>query len=102
MGRNIGKNISKKLSVKYGQKLLDNAKRSATDALKTVSKREIQKAAEATGDFIDNKVADKITKVSKTSSQNSEEKNIGHVREISSEKRQQIINGNNIIMAYQK
>ena len=43
MGRNIGKNISKKLSVKYSQKRLDNAKQSATDAVKTASKREIQK-----------------------------------------------------------
>ena len=35
MGKNIGKNISKSLSGKYRQKLLDHAKQSATDALKT-------------------------------------------------------------------
>ena len=35
MGRNVGKNISKSLSSKYSQKLLDDAKQSATDALKT-------------------------------------------------------------------
>ena len=34
MGRNIGKNRSKNLISKYGQKLLDHAKQSATDALK--------------------------------------------------------------------
>ena len=45
MGRNIGKNISKNSSSKYTQKLLDHAKKSATDALKTVSKRAIQKTA---------------------------------------------------------
>ena len=38
MGKNIGKNISKTLSGKYKQKLLDHAKQSATDALKTSSK----------------------------------------------------------------
>ena len=37
MGKNIGKNISKNLSSKYNQKLLDHAKKSATDALKTSS-----------------------------------------------------------------
>ena len=41
MGKNIGKNISKKLSSKYCQKLLDHAKKSATDAVKTASKRAI-------------------------------------------------------------
>ena len=45
-------------------------KKSATDALKTSPKRVIQKTAEATGDLIDNKIADRITKVSKNSPQN--------------------------------
>ena len=39
MGKNIGKNISKNLSSKYSQKRLDHGKKSATDALKTFSKR---------------------------------------------------------------
>ena len=43
MGRNIGKNISKNLSNKYSQRLIDHAKQSATDTLKTASKRVIQK-----------------------------------------------------------
>ena len=34
-GKNIDRNISKKLSGKYRQKLLDDAKQSATDAFKT-------------------------------------------------------------------
>ena len=61
----FAKNMSKSLSNKYGQKLLDSAKKSATDAIKTVSKRAIQKTAEATGDLMGNKIADKITSVSK-------------------------------------
>ena len=61
----FAKNIGKNISNKYGQKLVDNAKKSATDAIKTASKRAIQKTAEATGDLIGNKIADKITSVSK-------------------------------------
>ena len=57
--------IAKNLSNKYSQKLIDKAKTSTTDALKTASKRAIQKTAEATCDFIGNKIADKITSISK-------------------------------------
>ena len=49
------------MSNKYSQKLVDTAKNSATDGIKTASKREIQKTAEATGDLVGNKIADKIT-----------------------------------------
>ena len=62
------KNMGKCLSNKYGQKLLDSAKKSTTDAIKTASKRAIQKTAEATGDLIGNKIPDKITSVSKKKS----------------------------------
>ena len=41
MSKNIGKNISKNLSGKYSQKPIDHMKQSATDELKTVSKRAI-------------------------------------------------------------
>ena len=61
----FAKNMGKSLSNKYGKKLLDSAKKSATDAIKTASKRAIQKTAEATGGLIGNKIADKITSVSK-------------------------------------
>ena len=60
----FAKNMGKSLSNKYGQKLLDSAKKSTTDAIKTASKRAIQKTAEATGDLIGNKIADKITSIS--------------------------------------
>ena len=60
----FAKNIGKNLSNKYGRKLLDSAKKSTTDAIKTASKRAIQKTAEATGDLIGNKIADGITSVS--------------------------------------
>ena len=61
----FAKNMVKGLSNKYGQKLLDSAKKSTTDAIKTALKRAIQKTAEVTGDLIGDKIADKITSVSK-------------------------------------
>ena len=62
------KNMGKSLSNKYGQKCLDSAKKSTTDAINTASKRAIQKTAEATGNLIGNKIADKIRSVSKNKS----------------------------------
>ena len=64
----FAKNMGKSLSNKYGQKLLDSAKKSTTDAIKTASKRAIQKTAEAIGDLIGNKIADKIMSFSKKTS----------------------------------
>ena len=61
----FAKNMGKSLSNKYGQKLLDSAKKSTTETTKTASKRATQKTSEATGDFIVNKIADKIARVSK-------------------------------------
>ena len=40
--------FARNLNNKYGQKLPDSAKKSATDAFKIASKRSIQKTAEAT------------------------------------------------------
>ena len=48
----FAKNIGKNISNKYSQKLVDTAKTSATDVIKTASKRAIQKTAEATGDLV--------------------------------------------------
>ena len=92
--------MGKSLSNKYGQKLLDSAKKSATDAIKTALKRAIQKTAEATSDLIGNKIADEITSVSKKKSTkellNDETKEDVEItthnkRNISPEERQQII-----------
>ena len=66
----FAKNMGKTLSNQYGQKPLDSAKKFTTDAIKTASKRAIQKTAEATGRLIGNKIADKITSVSKKSNNN--------------------------------
>ena len=93
--------MGKGLSNKYGQELLDSAKKSTRDTIKTASKRAIQKTIEATGDLIGNKIADKTTSVSKKSTKglpNDETKQedveitTHKKRYISPEERQQIIN----------
>ena len=53
--------FTRSVSNKYGKKLVDTAKKSATDAIKTASERAIQKTGEATGDLIGNKITDKIS-----------------------------------------
>ena len=55
----FAKNMDENLSNKYGQKLLDKAKKNTTEALNAASKRAIPKTAEANGDLIDNKTTDK-------------------------------------------
>ena len=62
--------FARNMSSKYGQNLVDAAEKSTTDAIKTASKRAIQKTAEATGDMIGNNIPDKITSVSKKKSNN--------------------------------
>ena len=71
--KNMGKNKSKNLNGKNSQKLLDHAKQSSIDAFITASKKAIQKTRYATDDLIGNKIADKITKVSKNAQQNNSE-----------------------------
>ena len=92
----FAKNMGTKLSSKYGTKLLNSAKKSTRDAIKTASKKAIQKTTKAAGDLIGIKIADKITNVSKKSikPQNNEandESEAPKERYISPEKRQQII-----------
>ena len=47
---------------------MDSATKTRIDAAKTVSKRVVQKTAEATGDLIGNKIAAEITSVGKLKS----------------------------------
>ena len=65
MWKNVCKNISENLSSKYSQKFLDLVKQSAGDAIKTASKRAIQKIAEATDDSIGHKIAIELQKYQK-------------------------------------
>ena len=59
----FAKNMSKSLNNKYGQKLIDSAKKYTADAIKTASKRAIQKTTGGTVDLIGNKIAEKITSI---------------------------------------
>ena len=81
--------FAKNFGNKYGKKLMDTATKTGIDAAKTASKRVVQKPAEATGDFIGNKIADKITLIGKPK----EKEKTNKVEEIyiPPEKRQQII-----------
>ena len=91
--------MGKILSNKYGQKRLDSPKKSTTDAIKTAS-------AEATPDLVGNKIADKITSVSRKFTkelQNDEtevdvERPTPKKRYISPEERQQIIDELSLVL----
>ena len=80
--------FDKKCGNKYGKKLIDTATKTGIDAVKTTSKRIVQKTSEGTGDLIGNKIADKITSIGKP-----KEKETKEIEEIyiPPEKRQQII-----------
>ena len=60
--------FARKVSDKYGKKLMDTPAKTGIDAAKIASKRLVQKTAEATGDLIGHKIADKITLLRKTKS----------------------------------
>ena len=89
--------FARSMSNKYRKKLVDTAKKSATDAIKTASKRAIKETAETTDDLVGNKFADKITSVSKKStkklptSDEDAESTTPQRRYTSTEERQQII-----------
>ena len=58
----------RKFGDKYCKNLIDTAAKTGMDAAKAASKRVVQKTAEATGDLRGNKIADKITSLGKTKS----------------------------------
>ena len=53
--------FARKFGGKYEKKLMDTATKNGIDASKTASKIVVQKTAEATGDLVGKKIADKIT-----------------------------------------
>ena len=77
------------LSIKYRKQLLDTAIKAGLDAAKTVSKKLIHNAAEVTGEFIGNNLADKVVKPKPVPDINSKD-----VEEtlIPPEKREEILN----------
>ena len=81
--------LLKKFGDKYAKKIMDTATKTGIDATKTVSKRVVQKTAEAAGDLIGNKIADKIPSIGK--SKEKEKTSKAEEIYIPPEKRQQII-----------
>ena len=69
--KNTAKIMSKNSNGDNIQKISDHAINSATDSLKTASKKAIPKTAGTTGDFIGNKIVDKIKNVLRSSPHNS-------------------------------
>ena len=82
--------FAKNFGNKYGKKLMDTATKTGMDAAKITSWRVVQKTAEATGDLIGNKIADKITSIGKPK-EKPETKEKAEEIYIPPEKRQQII-----------
>ena len=76
---------------KYGKKIIDTTEKQGSEFAKTAGKKIVQKSAEATGDLIGNKIADKITSLDKSKNK---EKETNEEEEIiiPPKKRQQIIN----------
>ena len=93
--------FARNLNNKYGQKLVDSAKKSVTDAFKIASKRAIQKAAEASGDLIGYKIADKITSYSKSLANETHSNDVSNEipkeRYISPQERQTVIDESRLI-----
>ena len=54
--------FSRNLSNKYVKQSLDTATKTGLDGLQTASKKVVHKAAEATGEFIENKISNKVVK----------------------------------------
>ena len=57
--------LQQNLVINLVKKLIDTATKTGIDAGKTTSKRVVQKTTEASGDLIENKIADKITSIDK-------------------------------------
>ena len=93
IGNEYGKKIfdvSKSMKNKYGKKILDNSLSAGKDFAKIADKKVLTKSAEATGDLIGNKIADRINK----SARNKEDDRIMEETQeiiIPPEKREQII-----------
>ena len=68
---------------------MDTATKTGIDAAKTASKQVVKKTADAKGDLLGNKIADKITSLGETKSK--EKEDVRQEIYIPSEKRQQII-----------
>ena len=98
--RNIGNKYGKKIfdvckSMKknYDKKILDTSLSAGKNLAKIAGKKVLTKSAEATGDIICNKIADRITKSARNKEQKEDDRIMEETQEIiiPPEKREQII-----------
>ena len=89
--------FAKNIGNKYGRKMFDKGTHKSMDAgkdfAKIAGKKVLTKSAEATGDMIGNKIADRITKSSRNKAQKEDDRIMEETQEliIHPEKREQII-----------
>ena len=98
--KNIGNKYGRKIfdksidvSNKYGRKILDKSMDAGKVFAKIAGTKVLQKSAEATGEMIGNKVADRITKSSRNKAQKEDDRIMEETLEliVPPEKREQII-----------
>ena len=91
--RNIGNKYGKKIFDKsvdvcksrkkrYGRKILDNSLSAGKDFAKIAGKKVLTKSAEATGDLIGNKIANRITKNTRNKAQKEDDRIMEETQEI--------------------
>ena len=82
--------LVKKMSNKYGRKILDKSMDAGKDF---AGKKVLHKSAEATGEMIGNKIADRITRSSRNKAQKEDDRIMEETQELINppEKRKQII-----------
>ena len=71
-GKKLMNTATKVGTSKYSKKIIDTTKKQGSEFAKIAGKKIVQRSAEATGDLIGNKIADKITSQGK--SKNKEKK----------------------------
>ena len=74
--------LVKKMSNKYGRKILDKNMDAGKDFDKITGKKVLTKSAEATGDLLGNKIADRITKSSRNKAQKEDDKIMEETQEL--------------------
>ena len=72
--------FARKFGDKYDKKLMDTATNTGIDAAKTTSKRVVQKTTGAMRDLTGNKIADKITSISKSKEKKESRRNLHSTR----------------------
>ena len=66
--------VGKKMSNKYGRKILDKTMDAGKDFAKIAGKKVLHKRAEATGEMIGNKIADRVTRSSRNKAQKEDDR----------------------------